>query len=425
VPLRCRRWRSMNCAAVSDEMQPRPTILFVADAVTLAHVARPCALAKQLNRARFSVVLACDPRYQNLLRSLDFPTRPLASISSERFLHAAATGRPLYDTPTLRSYVRDDLALLESVQPAAVVGDHRLSLSVSARVAGVPYLGVINAYWSPYTVSRPLPVPDLPINRWLGTRLAQSMFRLAWPFASAWHTVPLNRVRHAYGLPSLGRDWFRAYTDADHTLYADARELVPTARLPDSHSYLGPVPWSPDVPLPAWWDDLPSDRPLVYATMGSSGDPAVLDLILAALGDLPITVVATTAGRALKTPQPTNAHLVDYAPGDQLAARADLMICNGGSLTVYQCLAAGKPLIGIASHMDQLLSMTYVEQAGAGKLLRSDELKPGRVREAVAQLLADRQMQQRARELSRALAAYDPAKHLSQILEKVIARDRH
>ena len=288
-----------------------PTILFVADAVTLAHVARPCALARRIDPTKFSVVLACDPRYQGFLRSLDFPILPLPSLASERFLQAAAKGRPLYDTQTLRGYVRDDLALLESVRPAAVVGDHRLSLSVSARVAGVPYLSIINAYWSPYTIERLLPLPELPINRWIGAGLAQSLFKLAWPFASAWHSMPLNRVRRDHGLPGLGWDWFRAYTDADYTLYADARELVPTTDLPASHAYLGPILWSPDVPLPAWWNDLPADRPVIYATMGSSGDPALLELVLAALAGLPVTVVATTAGHSRGFSAPANSRLVE------------------------------------------------------------------------------------------------------------------
>lgn len=399
-------------------MSGRPTVLFVADAVTLAHVARPCSLARKLDPAQFSVVLACDPRFNNFLKDNHFPVLPLPSIGSERFLNAAAKGQPLYDTRALRSYVRDDLALLASVRPAAVVGDHRLSLSVSARLSGVPYLNISNAYWSPYVVGRSLPLPNLPINRHVNPRIAQSLFRLGWPLASAWHSRPLNRVRREHGLPSLGSDWFRTYTDGDYTLYADASELVPTIDLPANHSYLGPILWSPDVALPDWWNDLPNDRPLIYATMGSSGNPALLDLVLTALADLPLTIVATTAGSSSHCVAPVNARLVPYAPGEQLAARADLMICNGGSLTVYQSLCAGKPLLGIASHMDQQLSMSYVEQAGVGKLLRSDELNAEKLRRAVTQLLVDQKMQQRAQTLAHALAAYFPAQRLSQILAK-------
>ena len=401
----------------------RPTILFVADAVTLAHLARPVALARRLEAKKFKAVLACDRRYQGFLDHLPFETRHLASISSEKFLAAAASGSPLYDRQTLRAYVRDDLALIDSVQPDVVVGDHRLSLSVSARVAGVPYLAVINAYWSAYA-SNPLPLPELPMNRWLGTSVARSLFRMVWPLASAYHAAPLNRVRREYGLSSLGKDWFQVYTDADRTLYADASELVPTQGLPATHSYLGPILWSPDVALPSWWDDLPADRPLIYATMGSSGRPDLLELVLNSLADLPVTVLATTAGKSPPT-APANARLVDFAPGDQLAARADLMICNGGSLTVYQALAAGKPLIGIAAHMDQQLSMSYVEKAGVGILLRSDNLSGMQIRAAVQQLLADQPAQRRAQEMARSIAAYAPAERLSKILEEITARAEH
>lgn len=406
------------------DMNGRPTVLFIADAVTLAHVARPAALAQALDANKFNVVLACDPRYQAFLSAASFPIRAIRSIPGERFLQAAASGRPLYDLATLRAYVRDDLALLESVRPDVVIGDHRLSLATSARVAGVPYLGIINAYWSPYA-EWATPLPELPINRLVGIPLAQKLFNLAWPLASAYHSRPLNRLRHEYGLPSLGWDWRRPYTEADRTLYADASELVPTHGRPATHSYLGPVLWSPPVGLPAWWDDLPADRPLIYATLGSSGRPGLLRVVLDALADLPVTVVATTAGKTALESPPANAHLVEYAPGDRLAARADLMLCNGGSLTVYQALAAGKPLIGIAAHMDQHLSMHYVEKAGVGVMLRSERLHGGPLRAAVLKLLADAPTRRRAADMAQAIARYAPGQRLSRIIEEVCARGAH
>jgi UDP:flavonoid glycosyltransferase YjiC (YdhE family) len=401
----------------------RPTILFVADGVTLAHLARPAALARYLSASHFEVVLACDPRHSALLGELDCPTLPIRSLSSKQFLQAAARGQPLYDTQTLREYVRDDLALLQRVKPVVVIGDHRLSLSVSARVSGVPYLNIINAYWSPHVARRALPVPDLPMTRWLGVALAQSLFSLAWPIASAWHCAPINRVRREYGQPSLGHDWFNAYTDGDYTLYADAPELVPVVDLPPHHAFLGPIAWSPAVPLPSWWNALPTDRPVVYATMGSSGDPAILGLIMVALADLPISVVVTTAGQPGLASAPANAHQVDYAPGDQMAARAELVICNGGSLTVYQSLTAGKPLIGVASHMDQLLSMAQVERAGVGILMRADKFNPTALREAVLRVLADHAMQARASTMRSTLATYDPGRTLIGILDRVLCNE--
>ena len=398
----------------------RPRILFVADAVTLAHVARPAALARGLDARRFDVHFACDARYGGLIADLPCPVHRLASQPGERFLRAAARGQRLYDTATLRAYVRDDLALLDSVRPAVVVADHRLSLAASARLRGMPYLALHNAYWSPWADAA-TPAPDLPLTRLLGIRLAQPLFDAIWPLAAAWHAWPLNRVRRDHGLPALGWDWRRPYTDADYTLYADAEELIPTPGRPATHRYLGPIAWSPAVALPAWWDELPIHRPLVYASLGSSGDPAVLARVLEALATLPVSVVAAGAGRSLPGAPPANVRLLDYAPGEALCRRADLVISNGGSMGVYQALAAGKPVLGIAAHMDQQLSMHHVEKAGVGLRLRTDGLDRRRVRAAVERLLQDTAMRQRAQAMARAIAAYDPVQRLSTILEEVLA----
>ena len=405
-------------------MSDRTRVLFVADAVTLAHVARPAALAGALDPQSFDVTLGCDPRYHHFARSGGLSLVTLNSMDSARFLANAARGRPLYDVETLRRYVRDDLALIESMRPDVVVGDHRLSLSISARVAGVPYLALINAYWSPFTVRRLLPVPELPMNRVVGTRLAQWLFRLGWPVASMIHTRPLNRLRKEYGLPALGSDWFRVYTDADRVLYPDAEELIPTRGLPENHAYLGPVLWSPPLDVPDWWDELTADRPLIYATMGSSGHTGLLATVLGALEDLPVSVVATTAAKSFDGCVPANVRLLDFAPGDKLAARAALMICNGGSLTVYQSLAAGKPVIGIASHMDQHLSMTYVAQAGVGVHLRSETLTAASLRAVVRRLLDDETLHRNARAMGRIIGAHDPAARLRSEIGKVTRAGR-
>jgi len=95
--------------------------------------------------------------------------------------------------------------LLQAVQPDLVIGDFRLSLSVSARLQRTPYITVSNAYWSPW-VRQHYTVPNLPLTGVLPIWLADPLFRLIRPLAFASHAVPLNRVRRRHGLPSLGSD---------------------------------------------------------------------------------------------------------------------------------------------------------------------------------------------------------------------------
>ena len=129
----------------------------------------------------------------------------------------------------------------------------------------------------------------------------------ARPGAFALHARPLNRVLSEHGLPRLGLDLLRVYTEADHTLYADVPELIPTVNLPSNHHFLGPILWSPAVSPPEWWAEIPRDRPLIYATLGSSGHRDMLAATLEALADVPVVVVAATAGRSRLSQIPANA----------------------------------------------------------------------------------------------------------------------
>lgn len=367
----------------------KPVVLLVAEAVTLAHFARVVTLAKALDPSAYEIVVASDPRYTGLEAQRGYAFHPLRSISASEFAQALAHGKPLYSVETLTSYVEDDLALLDQVKPDLIVGDFRLSLAVSAPLRKIPYAAVVNVYWSPFA-EIVYPVPDLPMTRILGVGLAQKLFDSIRPMVFALHARPLNHVRRQYQLPPLGQDLRTAYTWGDYTLYADVPELVPTRPLPSNHRYLGPPLWSACAPLPDWWDRLPEDKLIVLLTLGSSGQADLLPIALSALSELPITVIAATARKIDLPDVPANAFVADYLPLDRVMQRSSLVICNGGSLTTYQALSYGLPILGICSNMDQLLNMGAVERLGAGLSLRAARVHPAQLREAVGALLETR-----------------------------------
>ena len=63
------------------------------------------------------------------------------------------------------------------------------------------------------------------------------------------------------------------------------------------------------------------------------------------------------------------------------------MISNGGSTTGYQALAESRPVLGVASNLDQYLAMTAIAGAGAGILLRAGTVDQPQVRAALHDLL--------------------------------------
>src|SRR5258706_15478105 len=261
---------------------PRKRILFFAEAVTLAHVVRPLVLAQALDPARYEVHFACAPRFEFALAKTNFRRWEIASISCEQFLNALAHGSRMYDFPTLQKYVDDDLRVIREVQPALIVGDFRLSLAVSPTVARVKSAAIANAYWSPFTKKKFFPLPDIPASKVVGYSLASAFFHLFQPIIFAYHARPLNRLRRKYGLSRLG-NLLNVYTHGDYTLYADPPDFYATTKLPPNHRFLGPIEWSPDIELPSWWNDLPTDKPIVYVNLGSSGAARLLPLIIQVL----------------------------------------------------------------------------------------------------------------------------------------------
>jgi UDP:flavonoid glycosyltransferase YjiC (YdhE family) len=80
---------------------------------------------------------------------------------------------------------------------------------------------------------------------------------------------------------------------------------------------------------------------------------------------------------------------VPFLSGSAAARRARFVVRNGGSPTSYQALAAGKPVLGIASNLDPYVATTAVRDASADILLRADSFTAATVTHAAETLPSD------------------------------------
>jgi UDP:flavonoid glycosyltransferase YjiC (YdhE family) len=392
-----------------------PRILFVAEHVTLAHVARPLALASMLDRARYEVLFAGGETYRSFIDRAGFPHLSLPSIDAETFLTRLRGGHPVYRRSEIESYVNAELTLLRDVRPDLVIGDFRVSLGISAGLSGVPYVNVVNAYWSPYSLQR-FPAPDLWLTRTVGPALATLLLRTAEPLAFRYHARPFNVVARAHRLDPLG-SLRQVYTHGTWTLYPDLPRLAPTGDRPPNHLYIGPVLWEPNLAPPP--PEPADDRPLVYVTLGSSGSTRLLEIVIEALGGLPVAALIATAARWNAGTLPQGFVAMPFVPGMRAARSSALVVGNGGSLTNYQALAAGVPVLGLPWNADQHLAMETVAREGAGILVRSDRATVALIHRAAERLLADQRYRTRAAALGREIAAFDPAPRFLAFIDAV------
>ena len=414
----------MSTYVTCSRSEQRKRILFVAEAATLAHVVRLIVLAKTLDQDKHQIHFACTKGYEHCLNGLRFTFWPLHSITQQQFLNAIAKGITPYTEKILNRYLKDDFQIIDSIRPDLIIGDNRFSLAISAPVKRIPYVTLTNAHWSPYSpLTRiPMPIPEHPLVNLIGLTLAK--FLAPWFQALSFKrfAAPVNRLRKKHGLSEIGNLIHVLTQPGEYTLYADTPGFSPTVNLPPNHRYIGPILWFPETGTPAWWHTLPRDRPCVYVTFGSSGQVDLLPLVINALSTFPVNVLVATAGRLKLDALPTNVWSADYLPGTLAAQRARLVVCNGGSGTVHQALAAGVPVLGIASNMDQHLVMKCVTRVSAGLLLRAGQTTCIRIKKAVTTLLEKADYQASARSIAEEFPKYDVTREFPNFVAEVLGK---
>jgi UDP:flavonoid glycosyltransferase YjiC (YdhE family) len=370
-------------------------ILIVPEAISLAHVSRMLCVARAARQRGHDVHVASAPPYSDLFREADFEVQSLFSVPPDIALRAIRSGRILYTDDVLDRYVGDELKILRRARPDVVVGDLRLSLDISTEIADVPYVSVLNAYWTRYYAA-PMPVPEtMPLFRVLGRRLGRLLMPLVRPGILRSYARVFNRFRRRAGLP-LRDNLFDVMASPHLTLLADAPQFAPCTGLPDHFRYVGPFLWEPDVPPPDWLDQVDEYRPTVYVPMGSTGTTDAFVLLLRELASAGLQVLATTCGQVPKSDVPEGCFVTELAPASALLRFASATVCHGGNGSIYQSLAHAVPVVCVPTFHDQELNAERVVSLGLGTRLSHRSLTPGRIREAVTQVLEDPAIGRRA-----------------------------
>ncbi len=401
--------------SIDSATPPAPRkVLFLSEAVTWSQVVRLVVLARSLDPARFEVSFAASKFDPRLFGDAPFARHTVRSLAQSEVDKRIARGGRIYDRKTLSLYVEDECRLFSEVRPDLVVSDLRWSTAISAPLCKVRLASLIDAYW--FRSDQEFPIPDHPAVSLFGVAQVRRGFALGLPFVMRHFAAPVNALRRAHGLPALGelRD---VLGFGDRLLFPDEPGLVPSNR---SGSYLGPVLWAPELPLPAWWPEVGQDRPLVYVTLGSSGALQVVPKILEALSLLDVDVVLSTAARAVGSDRASRVRVVDAIRGDLAARRASLVICSGGASTGWQALAEGTPVIGLPSNLDACLAMSCIEAAGAGVALRTNA-KVAEIRAVVARCLIDDSLKAAARAVARSFAAMRAPERFRTVVDEMLA----
>jgi UDP:flavonoid glycosyltransferase YjiC (YdhE family) len=399
---------------------PRKRILFLAEGATMAHFVRPLVLADSLDTAQYDIYFYAPARFSPYLRHKSFKVGELKTMPGEQFLANIGKGAPAFPADVIRDYVKGDRELIRSIGPDLIIGDMRPSLPISARLEGASCAVIMNAYWSPYAKRRSI-IPSIPLTRVVPPYLLDPLYRVTEPLAFAIHVGQMNRVRKEFGIPPLPPDLRMMYTEADHVLYPDVPEFVPTSGLPDNHHYVGICPWNPPMPKPDWWKRMEDDpKPKAFIALGSSGAVRTLPALLRALSKLSASVVLATSSRDMPVSAP-GAYVADLLPLTETAARCNIVVSHGGSTGVYPAIAAGTPVLGIPGNADQQLSAAVLVESGAGLGVRVEEASEKRLLGALESLLSEPQYRLAAKRWAAIFARHESGPLFRKFVDEALS----
>ena len=204
----------------------------------------------------------------------------------------------------------------------------------------------------------------------------------------------LDELRAGYGLWPMGCSVNAFCGRLPLYLVGSVPELDLRRRdLPASVRYVGPLLWHPpeSPSTVAWLNGLPSDRPWVHVTEGTSHnqDPFVLRAAAAGLAGAPLEAILTTGrgrdpGALGLGPAAPNVHAARWLSHDELMPRCAVVVTTGGAGTVMTALRAGVPLVIVPTTWDKPDIALRVVEAGVGVRLAPRRCTPAGLRAAIA-----------------------------------------
>ncbi len=195
----------------------------------------------------------------------------------------------------------------------------------------------------------------------------------------------MNRLRTEAGLPAY-RSPIQQFEPPATVIALTAEPLeYPRADLPGNIHLVGAQPWDPPAARPAYLDEPGDPWVLVTCSTDYQGDEDLARVAVEALRDEPVRVLLTLADAydGADLPAADNVRAERFVPHGHVLPQAAAVVCHGGMGIVTKAASAGVPTVVVPFGRDQPEIARRVVESGAGVSLKTKQLTPERLRDAV------------------------------------------
>lgn len=408
--------------------------LFVPFAPSLAHVSRCLAVAEAWRALGHEAVFAIGSERSAMVQDAAFATRPVPEVPGAVF--CTDRGFRWLSARYLAENLQAEQAILFGLKPDLVVFDFRFTAASSARLAGLPSVGILHgnairlAQQPGRTAELLIDEPAMALKMSAGIqRLVRRLFPLGFRAVLRMVAWRLSSVLSAHGLPRVDSPFELLL--GEESLIADIPALLPTELPPRAH-IVGPLMWS-GWGGPAPWLDTLDAKPLIYVTMGSTvTNRSLLARILDALHDPAYNVVVSTGSLSLPPERQWPTHIRSFAtvPGSTIARHSALVVHHGGHETLMQALAAGVASLMAPANPDQILVAQQAQALGLGRSLRQpgglplgnqplNKVTSSQIRREIDDLVADPECAEACQAVRQEMATYRGPARAAEMLQRI------
>lgn len=288
-----------------------------------------------------------------------------------------------------------DLEALDLYKPDAVYAGLSLSCMISVPVAKLPMVTQVptvncpafienEMYDMPNTMEKNFMIRHV-VPGWVKRKI---MKKVLLGDAAKDSVVNFNKARKKFGLKPIYNivDLVRG----DITLLPDLPELsgLPREKLSPGYHYTGPIFAQMDMPVPEEAIQV-FNRPglNIFCSLGSSGFPESLKLIIKALRSVPeynVVCSTTTILDPKELGEPSdNFYAARFMPAHLVNEMADIAVLHGGQGTIQTAVWAGTPVVGIGFQAEQQANINGIAKAGMAHRIPIYALTEKRVLRAI------------------------------------------
>jgi UDP:flavonoid glycosyltransferase YjiC (YdhE family) len=403
-------------------------LVFAVAGYNLAETGRMMEIAR-VAKEHFDVLfISYGGQFEDLIKREDFalmdmePRLTPGKLARLRVVLSGETWNTVgyFTADELAPRVENEIALFREIRPAAVLTGWCLSVTVSARAAGVPFVNVLHSTSiTEYYEAGLQTYPDRLhwVSRFISpekleSRVNQRILTTGIPVR------PYNKIGERFGLARFNN--FLELIEGDHTLLADIPEWVGLPEVGPSKHWVGPLVARLDAEIPREVAEMPADQPIIYFAMGSSGKAGLVAELIEAFGGKPYRVIAPVKGllEGEEVRVPDNVIVTGFLPAHKVNPMADISVIHGGQNTVMNAALSGTPIVGMGMHPEQEANLEACVRKGFA--IRLNKWRDGatEVLEAIDQLLADEGARESVETFRTQLVGWDGPANAAAFLQK-------